>query len=59
MRKHGPKCAGCGKEIKPGEPAYQVRSGTVGEDGEFAREDMVSQHFHIGHCLCHDEHGCH
>ena len=47
-------CAGCGEEIKPNEPAYQLRSGYIDEDGDFVRTDLVGQIFHIGKCLDHN-----
>ena len=50
-RKHEAICAGCGEEIKPNEPAYQLRSGYIDEDGDFVRTDLIGQLFHIGGCL--------
>lgn len=53
------KCAGCGKPILAGEPVYAVQSGSFDDSFEWEREDYQSQFFHIGHCLCHEDHHCH
>lgn len=48
---HALRCDKCNKPFKAGEPCYQVRSGVIGEDGDFDRQDLVSQSFHID-CIC-------
>jgi len=46
-----PKCAGCGEPIEPGESCYALQSGYIDENGDFVRQDMEAQLFHLGNCL--------
>lgn len=39
------KCAGCDQPIAEGETAHAIQEGSI-QNGEFVREDMVSQVFH-------------
>lgn len=50
------KCAGCGEPILAEEPIYAVQSGSFDISFQLAREDLQSEFFHIGHCLCHEDH---
>lgn len=50
-----PLCAGCGEPIDKDESCYAVQSGYIDEDGDFVREDCVSQLFHVGKCLNSEE----